>query len=139
MKSCTPLTAPQCPADVYRDEFGTTCLPIKITCHDGYKYQQSCTLSCVDNYKLAVIAQPNFRQRFAENFTTVDFGSPSDRTLCTVDSNSRAVIWDWNPTTTPYYCRRVNDPPFGVTISKTAINEKESFLTPVGRLSETDP
>ncbi|CAB4023992.1 protocadherin Fat 4-like, partial [Paramuricea clavata] len=139
MKSCTPLTAPQCPADAYRDEFGRTCMPIKITCHDGYKYQQSCTLSCVDNYKLAVIAQPNFRQKFAENFTTVDFGSPSDRTLCTVDSNSRAVIWDWNPVTTPYYCRRVNDPPLGVTISKTVINEKESFLTPAGKLSATDP
>jgi hypothetical protein len=86
-----------------------------------------------------VIAQPNFGQTFAENFTTVDFDSPSDRTACTLDSNSRTVSWDWNPGTTPYYCRRLNDPPLGVTISKTVINEKETFLTPVGKLSATDP
>jgi hypothetical protein len=86
-----------------------------------------------------VIAQPNFGQTFAENFTTVDFDSPSDRTVCTLDSNSRTVSWDWNPGITPYYCRRLNDPPLGVTISNTVINEKESVLTPVGKLSATDP
>ena len=86
-----------------------------------------------------MIPQPNFGQTFAENFTTVDFDSPSDRTVCTLDSNSSTVSWDWNPGTTPYYCRRLNDPPLGVTISKTVIIEKESVLTPVGKLSATDP
>ncbi len=136
-KSCTPLTAPQCPAEAYRDAFGTTCMPVTITCPDGHQYQKSCTLSCAENYKLAVIAQPNFGQKFAENFSTVDFGSPSDRTVCTVGSGT--VSWDWNPVSSPYYCRRVNDPPLNVTISSTVINEKEPFLTPVGTLSATDP
>ena len=139
LKLCTLLTAPQCPAGAYRDEFGTTCTPATVNCPNGYQYQKSCTLTCADSYKLAVVAQPNFGQTFAENFTTVDFDSPSDRTVCTLDSNSRTVSWDWNPGTTPYYCRRLNDPPLGVTISKTVINEKETFLTPVGKLSATDP
>ena len=138
-KSCTPLTAPQCPADAYRDEFGTTCTPATINCLNGHQYQESCTLTCADSYRLAVIAQPNFRQKFAENFTTVDFDSPSDRTVCTLDLNSGSVSWDWNPGTTPYYCRRINDPPLSVTISKTVVNEKESVFTPVGKLSATDP
>ena len=138
-KSCTQLTASQCPVDAYRDEFGTTCMPATINCRDGLEYQKSCTLDCASNYRLAVIAQPKSGQKFAQDFSAVDFASPSYITVCSLDPNSDGVLWDWNPVTTPYYCRRVNDPPLNITISTNVINEKQDFLTPVGTLSASDP
>ena len=136
-KTCAPLTSPPCPAGAYSDVFGTTCMPVDVSCPNGREYQESCSLTCPDNFKLAVINQPSGGQAFAEKFNTVDFDSPSDITVCVVDGSS--VVWDWNPVTTPYYCRRTNDPPLGLTISNTTIHENVSLLTAVGSLSATDP
>jgi hypothetical protein len=114
-------------------------MPASISCPDGHEYQKSCTLSCPTNFKLAVIAQPNSGRKFAQDFSAVDFGSPSERTVCGLSASSSDVQWDWNPVTTPYYCRRVNDPPLNVVLSTNVVNEKQAFLSAVGTLSASDP
>ena len=138
-KLCIRLPTKQCPADTYHDEFGTTCMPASINCPNGRKYQDSCSLTCPDNYKLSVIASSKVGEKFAQSFSTVDFNSPNEKTVCVVDTTSGNVKWDWDPNTTPYYCRRINDPPLNINISKTTMHEKEALLTPVGKLSATDP
>ena len=138
-KKCTPLTSPPCPDGAYSDVFGKACMPVHLSCPGGREYQDSCTLTCPKNYQLAVINQPSDGQAFAQDFTTVDFNSPDDNTVCDVFGSSGDVVWDWNPVTTPYYCRRVNDPPLDLTISNTTVYEKVSFLTAVGTLSAKDP
>lgn len=136
-KTCARLHSPLCPNGAYSDVFGTTCMRVTISCPNGREFQESCSLTCPNNFQLAVINQPSGGQAFAEDYSAVDFDSPSDNTVCVVDGSS--VVWDWNPVTTQYHCRRTNDPPLGLTISNTTINEKVSFLTPVGTLSATDP
>lgn len=138
-KSCSPLIPSQCPAGAYKDEFGKTCMPARKDCPSGLEYKKSCTLNCPSNYRLAVIAAAKPGDSFAQKFTTVDFASPSDRTSCTVDFSSGKMVWDWNPAANPYYCRRVNDPPLGITISKTTLNEKAAIFTRVGTLFASDP
>ncbi|XP_046847658.1 protocadherin beta-9-like [Xenia sp. Carnegie-2017] len=112
-------------------------MPAKINYPHGFEYMESCSIYCDRNFKLAVIRTPDVSEAFAENFHKVDFKAPNKMTVCSLDGDN--VKWDWNPNSSPYYCRRVNDPPFNITFSNTSINEKMKILTSIGHFSANDP
>ncbi|XP_046847660.1 matrilin-2-like [Xenia sp. Carnegie-2017] len=112
-KLCSAINPPPCPSPTYHDEFGTACMPAQINCTHGFEYMESCSIYCDQNFKLAVIRTPDSSEAFAENFHKVDFKAPNKMTVCSLDGDN--VKWDWNPNSSPYYCRRVNDPPFNIS------------------------
>ncbi|XP_046847458.1 cadherin-23-like [Xenia sp. Carnegie-2017] len=138
-KSCLPLIPRQCPRTAYHDEFGTACMPAQINCPHGLEFMKSCSINCDRNFKLAVIKSPDVSKTFAENFHKADFNAPNEITVCSLDGNNRNVVWDWNPNTSPYYCRRVNDPPSNIVFSNIAIDEKMKILSSIGHFTANDP
>ncbi|XP_046847645.1 protein dachsous-like isoform X2 [Xenia sp. Carnegie-2017] len=138
-KSCSPLIPRQCPRTAYYDEFGAACMPAKINCPHGRGYMKSCSINCNKNFKIAVIKSPNIGEAFAENFRKANFKRPNRRTVCSLDRKTENVIWDWNPNTSPYYCRRINDPPSNIVFSNIVIDKKIKILSSIGHFTANDP
>ena len=125
-----------CPTNTYTDSFMAICQKTSSLCQSGTVFNQQCTLKCPANYRLAKIL-PDPGQPFAKDYSKVDFSSVQTSVTCVVSGQS--MQWNYASEITNYYCRRANDPPTELFISRLKILEHSPKGTVVGNLSSRDP
>ncbi|KXJ22803.1 fat-like cadherin-related tumor suppressor homolog isoform X2 [Exaiptasia diaphana] len=137
-KDCGALTTSSCPANnSYEDSFSKACRRVTVNCLSGTKFQQSCTLSCSSGYKVGKITSQQ-GQSFGQDFNKVDFASVKTTTTCSLQQSGSGVAWDISSQVGSYYCRRVNDPPIDITLSKNTLPEHSPSGYVIGKLTSKD-
>ena len=137
-QDCGTPVLPNCLSPTFSDHFGQACKKVIATCATGTTLNNQCRFSCPTNFNLAKIT--NKRLPFAKVFNDANFDGPVRMTTCNAGSSSSpASSWSSANLFKDYYCRRTNDPPSDILLSKTSIKEHSAIGSTVGIISAPDP
>ncbi len=113
-----------------------SCKKVIVNCLTGTLVGAPCHFSCPINYDLAKIT--NKALPFARNIADADFHNVIRITTCR-SMNGNQPKWSSSNSFKDLYCRRTNDPPTNIAISKNTIKEHTANGTTVAVISATDP
>ena len=132
-RDCGTPSLPYCLAPVYADQLGFACLKVTPTCSSGTRLNAKCQFGCPTNYAVAHIN--DFSLPFARE--PGDFTNVVTTTTCNLGSSG--PVWSNIANFGHYFCRRTNDPPTDILLSKVTIKEHSKPGTTVGVLSAVSP
>ena len=133
-KPCSSLTVGKCPLNSYRDHMGDVCKSVITDCSNRNLFKSKCTFKCPQDYALAKITARVNRKYFAEFINESDFSTVRNSASCGLNGHNL----EWDIDSSDYYCRRVNDPPRNLELSRTSVKEHEPLDTLVGTISSFD-
>ena len=136
-KDCRAPFLSHCHVPVYTDHVGMVCQKVTANCPLGTRLNAQCHFNCPTDFGIAKIN--DFSLPFAKVVRNEDFQNVVTSTTCGLDTSGRAVWSNASAFPTHYFCRRRNDPPSNILLSKTTLREHSSVGTVVGSLSVTVP
>jgi len=136
-RDCGSPVLPSCHVPVYSDHLGQACKKVTVSCPAGTRYNSQCHFSCPQNFALAKVTSAALP--FAKVSSPSDFLNVIPSTTCGLNSMSVPAWSNFAAFKLYYYCRRTNDPPSDVKLTKTTIEEHSPIGTVVGSLSVVIP
>lgn len=134
LHKCEPLQANVCPNNSYNDQYGNVCEPFIPTCSSLNSINGTCELTCKQGFKLATIT-PYKDTQFGENMSLISYTGPK---TATCSSNSNVTIWNKGKDLSKLFCRRLNDPPKYIKLSRNTIPEFTPLYHNIGFFSASD-
>ena len=134
---CGRPNLPLCHVPVYSDHLGDSCKQAMVSCPSGTRYGAQCHFHCPQDFAVAEIT--NFTLPFAKKVSKSNFKNVIPSTTCG-NNPAGGVVWsNAGAFVNNYFCRRVNDPPSDIILSKTTIKEHSPVGTVVGTISVVTP
>ena len=136
-KDCLAPHLPFCYAPIYSDHLGAVCQKVTVSCPSGTRYNAQCQFTCPQNFAIAKIT--NFDLPFAKEVSRSNFQNVVSSTTCVLDATGNPVWSNVNHFRHDYFCRRLNDPPSDIILSKNTLLEHSPIGTLVGTFSVRIP
>jgi len=133
-KPCSKLNTGICPPNSYQDSVGVVCKNINTDCNNNMLLNSVCKFKCPSGYAPAKISAIAHRNYFAEFINESDFTTISPNASCLLNG----MNLEWSVNSSNYFCRRTNDPPRNLQLSKTSVKELEPSDTLVGTFTSFD-